>query len=108
MEALVELFLCPAALERLLTYMCKSGTGSLDPISDSVRALLSCPVQFSVSRYGMGILKGHPVFPYCYMTPEQRQWTYELVRAIAGGENHHSAFARRDDPLTFTVSGFIE
>lgn len=123
MESLAELFLSPPALERLLIYMCKSSAGSQDPISESARALLTCQVrdrisrwvhfsaltiipqvQFSASRYGVGILKGQPVFPYCYMTAEQRQWIYELIRAISGGENHHSAFARRDDPLTYTVS----
>ena len=93
------LFLTPAALERTLAYMCRTFTQ--DPITESVKIMLTCPVQFHVSRFGVGMFKGCGVFPFTYMTKEQRQWLHELVRAI-GAEGYHSALMA-DEPLVYTI-----
>lgn len=103
MEDLISLFLNPDTLERVFLYMCKTAVTCADPITESVKAMLCNQIQFSVSRCGLGIIKGQPVFPYSFMTTEQRQWVYELVRAISNGDDHHSALARLDDPLTYVV-----
>ena len=100
MEELTTLFLTTDSLKRVLTYMCRSL--NQDPITETLRVMLTSPIQFHLSRYGLGLFKGSAVFPYTYMTPEQRVWLYELVRAIRGDSNH-TALNRLEDPLTFTA-----
>lgn len=100
MDELKALFLSVESLQQILAYMCRSG--SPDPISDSMRLMLSSPVHFHVSRFGLGLFKGVPVFPYTYMSNEQRTWLYDLMRAIRGDTNH-SALSRLDDPLEYTT-----
>ncbi len=101
MDDLQRLFLTIEPLKRVLVYMC-SGAAA-DPITETVKSLLTQSVQFSVSRYGLGLLKSGPVFPFSHMNAEQRQHLYELMRAIGGGDDHHSAFACIEDPLTYWV-----
>lgn len=99
MEEFHAQFLTPLALERVLAYMCRTSTQ--DPITESIKIMLTCPVQFHVSRFGLGVFKGCGVFPFTYMTKEQRQWLHELVKAI-GGEGYHSALMSTE-PLVYTV-----
>lgn len=100
MEELNALFLSPDSLCRVLTYMCRAVTQ--DPITEATRVMLTTPIQFHLSRHGLGLFKNSAVFPFTYMTLEQRTWLYELVRAIRGDSNH-SALSRLEDPLEYTV-----
>ena len=98
MDMLRELFLSPEALQRILAYMCR-GTNQ-DPIVEAVRTMLTVPVQFHVSKHGLGLFKGWGVFPYTFMTGHQRNWLYDLLHAM-GGSMHHSALACISDPLEY-------
>ena len=100
MEELSALFLGPESLKRVLTYMCRAM--AQDPITEAMRVMLTTPIQFHVSRYGLGLFKGSAVFPYTYMSAEQRVWLHDVVRAIRGGGNH-SALSRLERPLTYTI-----
>ena len=103
MEELNRLFLGEDGVKTLFTYMCKTSSCSADAVTDTLRVLLTTPVEFSVGKYGLGVFKGYPVLPYFYMTPAQRQYLYELVSAISTGspEEHHTAFACLDTPLVY-------
>ena len=94
------LFLDPEHLQRLFAYMCRSSTR--DPIADTARIMLTTPVQFHISRHGVGLFKGCPVFPFTYMGGEQRQWLFELLSAM-GGDQMHSALQAIDAPLEYTA-----
>ena len=96
MEELNRLFLEPAALERIFVYMCRSSTR--DPIAETMRVMLTTPVEFHISRYGLGLFKGCAVFPFTFMTNEQRTWLYELLSSL-GGDQMHTVLQRLQDPL---------
>ena len=96
MEELNRLFLEPAALERIFVYMCRSSTR--DPIAETMRIMLTTPVEFHISRYGLGLFKGCAVFPFTFMTTEQRTWLYELLSSL-GGDQMHTVLQRLQDPL---------
>ena len=97
MDELENLFLSKESLLRIMTYMCRNGT---DPIVETLVIMLTKEIQFAVNRYGLVLFKGH-VFPFSYMTPEQRHCLYTLVAHVV--DRQHSAFACVDDPLTFDV-----
>ena len=96
MEELNRLFLEPAALERIFVYMCRSSTR--DPIAETMRVMLTTPVEFHISRYGLGLFKGCAVFPFTFMTTDQRTWLYELLSSL-GGDQMHTVLQRLRDPL---------
>jgi hypothetical protein len=64
--------------------------------------MITTPIQFHVRRYGLGLFKGSAVFPYTYMSAEQRVWLHDVVRAIRTGGNH-SALCRLNESLTYTI-----
>lgn len=100
MEQLHTLFLDPEPLQRLFTYMCRSTTR--DPIADTARIMLTTPVQFHISRHGVGLFQGCPVFPFTYMSKEQRQCMFDLLSAM-GGDQMHSALQDMEAPLEYTA-----
>lgn len=100
MEQLYTLFLEPEPLQRIFVYMCRASTH--DPISETARLMLTTPVQLHVSRFGLGLFKGCAVFPFSYMSKEQRQWLFELLSAM-GGDQMHSALQAIDAPLEYTA-----
>lgn len=100
MEDLNRLFLEPAALERIFIYMCRSSTR--DPIAETMRTMLTTPIEFHISRYGLGLFKGCAVFPFTFMTNEQRTWLYELLSSLSG-DQMHTALQRLQDPLDITT-----
>lgn len=98
MEDLTALFLNDESLLRIMTYMCRDGA---DPIVDTLYTMLNATVQFALNRYGLVLFRGHGVFPYAYMSVEQRQCLYQLAQHVC--DKQHSAYARADDPLRFSI-----
>jgi hypothetical protein len=103
MDELNHLFLNESSIQTLFTYLCKSSSHSVDIVTDTLRVMLTTPVEFSVGKYGLSFFKGHPVLPFFYMTPPQRQYLYELMSALSTGrpEEHHTAFACIDNPMSY-------
>lgn len=97
MSLLEETFLSDESLLRIMTYMCRSG---VDPIVNTLHTMLTCDVQFAIGKYGLVLFKGH-VFPYTYMTVDQRHCLYLL--ALHAHDKQHSAYAVLDNPLKFTA-----
>jgi hypothetical protein len=100
-EEFRALFLSDAALRSQFVHMCKAETH--DPITDAAATMLASNVQFCVGKYGLVLFKGGATFPYTLMSPEQRQFLYELVHAVGSDMPCHSAIACLENPLTWTV-----
>lgn len=102
MNVLEETFLSEESLLRIMTYMCRSGA---DPIVSTLHTMLTSDIQFAMGKYGLVLFKGH-VFPYTYMTVEQRHCLYLL--ALHAHDGQHSAYAVLENPLKFTAeNGYI-
>lgn len=104
MNELTRLFLSKNAVSTLFTYMCKTDSCLADPVTSALHTMLTCPVRFRVSQYGVGFFDGKPVLPFSYMTADQRHYVWELVRAIGTRfpEEQHTAFACVDDALQYS------
>ena len=103
MEELIQRFLDGETLRRMFAYLCQSTLQ--DPITETVRVMLTRPVQFHLSRFGLGIFQDTPVLPFHLLTGEQRTWLHGLMQAIRSpGSAMHSALQRLDRPLQYRLA----
>jgi len=100
-EDFAENFLNKHSIRTVFIYLCKSNSESTDPITDTLATILTCPVQYTVSKHGLVLFKGSPAIPFTHMNPSQRQLLYDVVSSMRCEVPTYSAFALNEDPLTF-------
>lgn len=98
-----ERFLNKNSLRTLFVYLCKSNSESPDPITDALATMLTCPVQYTISKHGLVMFKGSPAIPFTHMNPGQRQLLYDVVSSIRCEVHTYGPFALNENPLTYQV-----
>ena len=79
-----SLFLQDAAhMRKMYTYMCQQCTALEDPISNVACQFLSGRLQISFGVSGVAFFEDGIIYPYFYMTREQRRFLYSIASAIA-------------------------
>lgn len=79
-----ELFLRnPAHLRKMFTYMCSQCTAPEDPISNMACQFLHGKLLISFGVAGVSFFEDGVIYPYFYLTREQRQYLYSIASAIA-------------------------
>jgi hypothetical protein len=82
-----ELFLHnPAHLRKMFTYMCSQCTAPEDPISNMACQFLHSRLHISFGVSGVTFFEDGIIYPYFYLTREQRQYLYSIAGAIARDE----------------------
>ena len=80
-----ELFLRNHAhLRKMFTYMCSQSTAPEDPISNTACQFLHGKLHISFGVSGIAFFEDWVIYPYFYLTREQRQYLYSIAGAIAG------------------------
>ena len=79
-----ELFLQNKAhLRKMFTYMCSQCTAPEDPISNMACQFLHNRLHISFGVSGISFFEDGIIYPYFYLTREQRQYLYSIAGAIA-------------------------
>ena len=73
----------PAHLRKMYTYMCQQCTALEDPISNVACQFLSGRLHISFGVSGMAFFEDGIIYPYFYMTRDQRMFLYSTAGAIA-------------------------
>ena len=84
-DVLEKAFFKGRALRRLIVHLCNSwAQRSADPISDTLRMILSTPVQLVLTDIGMSPFKGmmFHVMPYKKMTRRQLRLLSSVVSSV--------------------------
>jgi hypothetical protein len=98
-----ELFLSQDSLKSIFLHMCKLQLDSADPIIDSLIIMLTRPIVFAVSRYGVNIFKNAAPMPFSSLNGEQRQLIYDMCNSLRSEFHTFSAFACLENPLTYSI-----
>lgn len=81
-EEIVATFLSGARLRRVLSHMCNNASSSVaDPVTTTIRIMLTCPVQLVISEVGVALFKDHPnvLYPFAKMDVDQRYLVERVV-----------------------------
>jgi hypothetical protein len=79
-----ELFLRSVPhLRKMFTYMCSQCTAPEDPISNMACQFLHGRLHISFGVSGISFFEDGVIYPYFYLTREQRQYLYSIAGAIA-------------------------
>ena len=73
----------PAHLRKMFTYMCSQCTAPEDPISNMACQFLHSKLQVAFGVSGVSFFEDGVIYPYFYLTCEQRQYLYSIASAIA-------------------------
>jgi hypothetical protein len=103
MEDFAANFLTHDAIRRFILYACSLNTESADPVTDTFVTVMTEEVRYVVSRHGLTLFRGASPLPFTHMTAQQRHLIYEVVSSMRCEVPTYSAFARLEDPLTFSV-----
>ena len=76
-------------LRKMFTYMCSQCTAPEDPISNMACQFLHGKLHISFGVSGIAFFEDGIIYPYFFMTREQRQYLYSIAGAIAS-ESHDS------------------
>jgi hypothetical protein len=68
----------------MFTYMCSQSTSPEDPISNTACQFLHSKLHISFGVSGIAFFEDGVIYPYFYLTREQRQYLYSIAGAIAG------------------------
>jgi hypothetical protein len=83
-----ELFLRNVAhLRKMFTYMCSQCTAPEDPISNMACQFLHGRLHVSFGVSGVAFFEDGVIYPYFYLTREQRQYLYSIAGGIARDAN---------------------
>lgn len=81
-----ELFLQnPAHLRKLFTYLCSQCIAPEDPISNTACQMLQGRLLISFGVSGISFFEDGVIYPYFYLSREQRQYLYSIAGAISSG-----------------------
>ena len=72
-----------AHLSKMFTYMCSQCTAPEDPISNMACHFLHRKLFVSLGVAGMTFFEDGIIYPYFYLTREQRQFLYSIASAIS-------------------------
>ena len=79
-----ELFLRDVThLRKMFTYMCSQCTAPEDPISNMACQFLHGRLHISFGVSGVAFFEDGVIYPYFYLTREQRQYLYSIAGSIA-------------------------
>lgn len=70
-------------LRKMFTYMCSQCTAPEDPISNMACQFLQGKLLVSFGVSGISFFEDGVIYPYFYLTREQRQYLYSIAGAIA-------------------------
>jgi len=70
-------------LRKMFTYMCSQCTAPEDPISNMACQFLLGRLHISFGVSGIAFFEDGVIYPYFYLTREQRQFLYSIAGAIA-------------------------
>jgi hypothetical protein len=98
-----DFFLSQDALKFLFLHMCKLQIESADPILDTLTIMLTRPVIFVVSKYGVNIFKNAAPMPFSSLNNHQRQLIYDMCDSLRSEFPTFSAFASIENPLTYSI-----
>ena len=70
-------------LSKMFTYMCSQCTAPEDPISNIACQFLHCKLQIAFGISGISFFEDGVIYPYFYLTREQRQYLYSIASSIA-------------------------
>ena len=70
-------------LRKMFTYMCSQCTAPEDPISNMACQFLQGRLHISFGVSGVAFFEDGVIYPYFYLTREQRQFLYSIAGAIA-------------------------
>ena len=73
----------PAHLKKMFTYMCSQSTAPEDPISNMACQFLSNRLQIAFGVAGISFFEDGVIYPYFYLSREQRQYLYSIASSIA-------------------------
>ena len=73
----------PAHIKKMFIYMCSQCTAPADPISNMACQFLYGRLHISFGVSGIAFFEDGIIFPYFYLTREQRQYLYSVSNAIA-------------------------
>ena len=72
-----------AHIRKMFTYMCSQCTAPEDPISNMACQFLHGKLHISFGVSGIAFFEDGIIYPYFYLTREQRQYLYSIAGAIA-------------------------
>ena len=75
-------------LRKMFTYMCSQCTAPEDPISNMACQFLHGRLHVSFGVSGVSFFEDGVIYPYFYLTREQRQFLYSIAGAIARDPQH--------------------
>jgi hypothetical protein len=73
----------PDHLRKMFTYMCSQCTAPEDPISNMACQFLHSRLHISFGVSGIAFFEDGIIYPYFYLSREQRQYLYSIAGAIA-------------------------
>jgi hypothetical protein len=78
-----DLFLLnPQHLRKMFTYMCSQCTAPDDPITNIAHKFLQGKLHISFGVSGIAFFEDGVIYPYFYLTREQRQYLYSIASSI--------------------------
>ena len=80
----------PEHLRKMFIYMCSQCTALEDPISNVACQFLQGRLHVSFGVSGIAFFEDGIIFPYFYLTRQQRQYLYSVSSAIACNTPHES------------------
>jgi len=75
-------------LRKMFTYMCSQCTAPEDPISNMACQFLHGRLNVSFGVSGVSFFEDGVIYPYFYLTREQRQFLYSIAGTIARDPQH--------------------
>lgn len=78
----------PDHLRKMFTYMCSQCTAPEDPISNMACQFLHGRLHISFGVSGIAFFEDGVIYPYFYLSREQRQYLYSIAGAIARDAHH--------------------
>jgi hypothetical protein len=78
----------PEHLRKLFVYMCSQCTALEDPISNVACMFLQGRLHISFGVSGIAFFENGIIFPYFYLSRQQRQYLYTISSAIASNPSH--------------------
>ena len=78
----------PEHLRKMFVYMCSQCTALEDPISNVACLFLQGRLHVSFGVSGIAFFENGIIFPYFYLTRQQRQYLYTISSGIASNPSH--------------------
>lgn len=104
-EEILATFMSGDRLRRVLSHMCNHASSSVaDPITTTVRIMLTCPVQLVISEVGVAFFKDHPnvLYPFAKMDVHQR---YLIERVVSSCMHMHDICPRLGSRVVVQMGG---